>query len=92
MLASADSSLSSLIESFPRILLLPLDSSIVSTVKFFESIGVPMEDLGKIFLLFPPIIFYDVDKVLKPRLLALEKVCPIHIIQDDPYDQKLVSK
>lgn len=74
MLASADSSLSSLIESFPRILLLPLDSCIVSTVKFLENMGISKEDVGSILLLYPPIIFYDVEKVLKPRIQALEKV------------------
>lgn len=63
-----------LIESFPRLLFLPLQSRIQTTMKFLEDIGVPKGCIRNIFLLFPPIMSYDIDKDIKPRLQSYEKV------------------
>ncbi|CAI9116433.1 OLC1v1017574C1 [Oldenlandia corymbosa var. corymbosa] len=74
LLGSGDASFRHLIESFPALLSLPLESAVNPMVEFLEENGVPRGSVGKIFLLFPPILFFDLEKDLKPRLLALQKV------------------
>ncbi|KZV52029.1 hypothetical protein F511_10249 [Dorcoceras hygrometricum] len=63
-----------LVESFPRLLFLPLESLIQTIVKFLEDTGVPKGYIRSIFLLFPPILSYDIVEVIKPRLRSYEKV------------------
>ncbi|KAF8407357.1 hypothetical protein HHK36_006485 [Tetracentron sinense] len=74
MLGSHDASFRYLVESFPRILLLSLESHMKPLLEFLEDIGVPKGRLRVILLLFPPLIFYDVEKDIKPRIRAFEKV------------------
>lgn len=74
MLDSGDASFRHLIESFPALLFVPLESYVNRMVEFLEENGVPRGSVGKIFILFPPIIFFDIEKDLKPRLLAFQKV------------------
>ncbi|KAA8540160.1 hypothetical protein F0562_024277 [Nyssa sinensis] len=74
MLGSKDACFCCLIESFPRLLLLPLESHMKQMVKFLKDIGVPRGCVRNILLLFPPIIFYDIGKNIKPIILAIEKV------------------
>ncbi|XP_027154821.1 transcription termination factor MTERF2, chloroplastic [Coffea eugenioides] len=74
LLGSWDASFPQLIESFPGLLQLPIESHVKLMVEFLHHIGVPEGCLGKLFLLFPPLIFYDIEKEVKPRLLALRKV------------------
>ncbi|XP_075503712.1 uncharacterized protein LOC142541059 [Primulina tabacum] len=62
------------IESFPCLLFLPLESRIQSIMKFLDDIGVPKGYIRNIFLLFPPILSYDIDKDIKPRLQSYAKV------------------
>ncbi|KDP25036.1 hypothetical protein JCGZ_22571 [Jatropha curcas] len=73
MLGSFDASFHYLVESFPHILVLPLDSHLKPLVEFLESVGVPKEHIGSIFLLFPPIILCDI-KSIKRKVLVLEKL------------------
>ncbi|EEF48706.1 transcription termination factor MTERF2, chloroplastic [Ricinus communis] len=72
-LGSSDATFRYFIESFPRTLLLQPDAHLKPMVEFFESLGVPKERMDSIFLLFPPVILYDI-KVIKRKVLALEKV------------------
>ncbi|XAR59974.1 hypothetical protein NMG60_11033176 [Bertholletia excelsa] len=73
-LGSRDASFPYFMESFPRILLLSLETHIKPFVEFFKSIGVPKQALRNILLLYPPMIFYDIEKVTRLRLQAFEKV------------------
>ncbi|XP_050225538.1 transcription termination factor MTERF2, chloroplastic [Mercurialis annua] len=73
MLGSSDASFPYFIESFPRIFLLSLDKHLKPMVELLENFGVPKERMGCIFLLFPPVILYDI-KVIKRKVMALEKV------------------
>lgn len=63
-----------LIESFPRLLLLQVESKLMPKVEFLENIGVPKGCMRNILLLFPPIVFYNIEKDIKPRIHAFEKV------------------
>lgn len=72
MLGSKDASFHHIIQSFPRLLLLPLESRMKPMVEFLEDIGVPKGSMRNILLLYPPILFYDIEKDIKP---ALAKVC-----------------
>ncbi|PSS07225.1 Transcription termination factor like [Actinidia chinensis var. chinensis] len=74
MLGSGDASFRYLIESFPRILLLSLESHMKPMVKFLEDIGVPRGCTRNILILFPPIIFYNIENDIKLRIQAFEKV------------------
>lgn len=74
MLGSRDATFQYLIESFPRLLLLSLESHMKPTVNFLEGIGVPRGCLRNIFLLFPPILLYDIEEDIKPRIQAFKKV------------------
>lgn len=73
MLGSSDASLRYLVESFPGILLLPIDSHLKPIMEFLGSIGVPKDRMGIIFLLFPPIVICGI-KEIERKVLALEKV------------------
>uniref|UniRef100_A0A5B6Z6F6 Mitochondrial transcription termination factor family protein n=1 Tax=Davidia involucrata TaxID=16924 RepID=A0A5B6Z6F6_DAVIN len=74
MLGSKDACFRCLIESFPRLLLLPVESHMKQMVEFLKHIGVPKGCVRNILLLFPPIIFYDIERNIKPIIVALEKV------------------
>ena len=73
MLGSKDISFRYLVESFPRLLLLPLESKMDTMVEFFESIGISRGCMRNVLLLFPPIMFYDIQ-VIKTRTLAFKEV------------------
>ncbi|KAL0364488.1 UNVERIFIED_CONTAM: Transcription termination factor MT, chloroplastic [Sesamum angustifolium] len=62
------------IESFPRLLFLPLQSRVKPIVKFLENIGVPKGCVRNILLLYPPILSYDIEKDIRPRLRSYEKI------------------
>ncbi|KAF3782477.1 Transcription termination factor 3 [Nymphaea thermarum] len=74
MLDQGDASFPYLIESFPRVLLLSIDSSIKPLVQFFEEVGVPKGLIGMIILLFPPTIFYNIEKDIIPRIKFFARV------------------
>ncbi|KAL7115426.1 hypothetical protein ACP275_04G183500 [Erythranthe tilingii] len=74
LLASENTSFRHLIESFPRLLLTPLQSRVKPLVQFLEDIGVPKRLVRNILLLFPPILSYDIDKDIKPRLRSFQKI------------------
>ncbi|KAL3824920.1 hypothetical protein ACJIZ3_020949 [Penstemon smallii] len=74
LLGSEQASFRYLIESFPRLLFLPLESRAKPILNFLEDIGVPKGYIRNVLLLFPPILFYDLDKQIKPRLRLYEKV------------------
>lgn len=73
MLGSNNASFRYLIESFPRLLLLSVESHMKPMVEFVENIGVPRGRLINLILLFPPIIFYNID-LIKLRVLAFKEV------------------
>lgn len=73
MLSSNEESFRLLLESFPRMLLLSVESHVKPMVEFLEIIDIPKERMRSIFLLFPPVIFFDTE-VLKSRILAFEEV------------------
>ncbi|OMO77510.1 Mitochodrial transcription termination factor-related protein [Corchorus olitorius] len=72
-LGSFDTTFRFLLESFPRILSLPVESHLKPIVEFLEDIGVPRESMGEIFLFFPPILFCN-SQGIKTKALAFEKV------------------
>ncbi|MCD9558925.1 hypothetical protein HAX54_016616 [Datura stramonium] len=72
-LGSQDASLRHLIESFPRILLLPKKSHMKCLMVFLDDIGVAEGCTRQILLLFPPIIFYDIEKDVRPRMWTILK-------------------
>nr|XP_048318975.1 transcription termination factor MTERF2, chloroplastic-like [Ziziphus jujuba var. spinosa] len=73
MLGSIDASFLYLVESFPRLLLLPLESHMKAMEEFLKNIGISKELMGNILQLFPPIIFCDIE-VIKTRVLAFKEV------------------
>lgn len=73
MLGSNNASFRYLIESFPRLLLLSVESHMKPMVEFVENIGVPRGRLINLILLFPPIIFYNIE-LIKLRVLAFKEV------------------
>lgn len=73
MLGSNNASFRYLIESFPRLLLLSVESHMKPMVEFLENIGVPRGRLLNLILLFPPIIFYNIE-LIKLRVLAFKEV------------------
>ncbi|KAF5466218.1 hypothetical protein F2P56_016165 [Juglans regia] len=72
-LGSNNASFQYLIESFPRLLLLSVESHMKPMVEFLENIGVPRERMINVILLFPPIIFCNIE-VIKRRVLAFKEV------------------
>ncbi|XP_042488974.1 uncharacterized protein LOC122069108 isoform X2 [Macadamia integrifolia] len=79
LLGSKDASFRYLIESFPRLLLLSVESHLKPLVEFLEDVGVPKERIRVVLLLFPPIIFYDIEKDITSRVQSLEKVPKAHV-------------
>ncbi|XWS11641.1 hypothetical protein CRYUN_Cryun37aG0016300 [Craigia yunnanensis] len=77
MLGSVDAAFRFLLESFPRLLLLPVESHLKPIVEFLENIGVPRRSMGKVFLLFPPVFFCKVQGI-KTKVLAFEKVGAVY--------------
>lgn len=75
-----DDSFPYLIESFPKLLLRSVGHHLKPLVHFLEHIGVPNESVRMLLLLFPPILLYDIEKDIKPRICALEKVTPRSIL------------
>lgn len=73
MLSSKDISFRYLVESFPRLLLLPLESQMNTILKFFENKGISRGCVRNILLTFPPIMFYKVE-VIKTRMLVFKEV------------------
>lgn len=73
MLGSCDASFGFLIESFPLLLLLPVESKLKPKVKYLEDIGVPTQKTGHVLLLFPPLLFLDINRI-KAALEPLRKV------------------
>lgn len=73
MLGSSDASFRCLVESFPHILSLPLDTHLKPMMELLESIGIPKERMHAIFLLFPPILLCD-SKDIERKVLSLKKV------------------
>lgn len=51
-------------------------------MEFLDDIGVAEGCKRQIFLLFPPIIFYDIEKDVRPRLQAILKVSAYSLIFD----------
>ncbi|CAN1306160.1 Transcription termination factor MTERF2, chloroplastic [Linum perenne] len=72
MLGSSDASFRYLVESFPRILSLPVDSHLKPVVELLENIGIPPNRVGNIFLLFPPTILWGVKGIIN-RVKALRR-------------------
>ncbi|CAL1373896.1 unnamed protein product [Linum trigynum] len=73
MLGFSDASFRYLVESFPRILSLPIDSHLKPMVQFLESIGISSNRMGNIFLLFPPTILWGA-KGIRSRVKAFRNV------------------
>lgn len=73
-MGSENTSFRCLVESFPRLLSLPLQSRVKPIVAFLEDIGVPRGFVRNVLLLFPPILSYDIEKDIKPRLKSFGKV------------------
>nr|XP_043612690.1 transcription termination factor MTERF2, chloroplastic [Erigeron canadensis] len=74
LLGSGDGSFRYLIESFPRLLLLSVESNVKPMVAFLEYVGVSKGCIRNILLLYPPILFYDIEKEIKPRRQVFVKV------------------
>ncbi|KAK4767760.1 hypothetical protein SAY87_002901 [Trapa incisa] len=75
ILGDGDAAFPYLVESFPRLLLLSVDSHLKPMTQFLQRVGVHGRSSGYILLLFPPILFYDVKSV-KNRLLVFDEVGP----------------
>lgn len=73
MLGYKDASFVHLVESFPCLLSLPIESHVKPLVQFFESLGIPHRRVRNIILLFPPIIFYKANDISK-KVLVFQKV------------------
>lgn len=73
MLSSNEESFCLLLESFPRALLLSVESHVKPMVEFLETMGIPKERMRSIFLLFPPIIFFGTE-VLRSRIMTFKEV------------------
>ncbi|XP_078439176.1 mitochondrial transcription termination factor family protein [Wolffia australiana] len=73
MLQFEDTSLPCLVESFPHLLSCSLQSQWKPLIEILETVGVSKEFVKDILLLFPPLIFYDTEGDLKPRIRALSK-------------------
>ncbi|XP_039139144.1 transcription termination factor MTERF4, chloroplastic [Dioscorea cayenensis subsp. rotundata] len=66
-----ESSFPCIIESFPSLLSQLTEDHFKILAEFLKSLGVPQPSIGIILLLFPPVIFYDMEKEMKPRIHAL---------------------
>lgn len=73
-----ESSFPCIIESFPSLLSQLTEDHFKILAEFLKSLGVPQPSIGIILLLFPPVIFYDMEKEMKPRIHALGEVLGAH--------------
>ncbi|XP_013590217.1 PREDICTED: uncharacterized protein LOC106298624 [Brassica oleracea var. oleracea] len=78
MLGSVDASFRFLIESFPRLLLLSEENDMKPLIEFLESIGVPKDSLGKVLLLYPPVMLSKAEEMKIRVAAALEKVSVVN--------------
>ncbi|KAL0421715.1 UNVERIFIED_CONTAM: Transcription termination factor MT, chloroplastic [Sesamum latifolium] len=76
LLGSEHTSFRHLIESFPRLLFLPLQSRVKQIVKFLENIGVPKGCVRNILLLYPPILSYDIEEDIRPDYGRMRRYNP----------------
>jgi mTERF domain-containing protein len=74
LLASAHFATARLVEGFPHIFTRDLDSELKPVLTFLETVGVPNESLGRVLLLFPPLLLCNPDRDLQSRLRTLKKV------------------
>ncbi|KAI7743855.1 hypothetical protein M8C21_025915 [Ambrosia artemisiifolia] len=74
LLSSGDASFRYLIESFPKLLLLSVDSNMKPVLDFLLSVGVPNPCIRNVLLLYPPLLFYDVIKDIHPTRQLFKKV------------------
>ncbi|XP_020583220.1 transcription termination factor MTERF4, chloroplastic isoform X2 [Phalaenopsis equestris] len=74
MLDQGDTYFAHLIESFPKLLLLSIENHLKPLADFLLLVGVPMASIRSVLLLYPPIIFYDIENDIKSRLDVLKKV------------------
>lgn len=72
-LGSTDISFRYLVESFPRLLLLPLESQMNTIVEFLENVGISRGCVRNILLLFPPFLFHKIE-VIQTRMLVLKEL------------------
>lgn len=72
-LGSTDISFRYLVESFPRLLLLPLESQMNTIVELLENVGISRGCVRNILLLFPPFLFHKIE-VIQTRMLVLKEV------------------
>lgn len=72
VLGDKDASFPRLIQSFPRILLLSLETRLKPMVEFLTDVGVPKRNLRNVVLLYPPILFHDVEKDTKPAFVKVK--------------------
>ncbi|KAI4379231.1 hypothetical protein MLD38_005555 [Melastoma candidum] len=72
MLDNQDLSFQYLVESFPRILSLSTNSHLKPMVDLLISTGIPPDRVRNVLLLFPPMIFYDIEDI-KQKILVCEK-------------------
>lgn len=80
MLGSVDASFRFLLESFPRLLLLSEENDMKPLVEFLESVGVSRDCLGKVLLLYPPIMLSRAEEMKRRVVAALEKVHAICLV------------
>ncbi|XP_020583221.1 transcription termination factor MTERF5, chloroplastic isoform X3 [Phalaenopsis equestris] len=73
MLDQGDTYFAHLIESFPKLLLLSIENHLKPLADFLLLVGVPMASIRSVLLLYPPIIFYDIENDIKSRLDVLKK-------------------
>ncbi|KAB1218231.1 hypothetical protein CJ030_MR3G026111 [Morella rubra] len=76
MLGSNNASFRYLIESFPRLLLLSVESHMKPVVEFLVNIGIPREHVRDVVLLFPPIIFCNIE-VIKLRVRGFKELSAV---------------
>ncbi|PKI31843.1 hypothetical protein CRG98_047764 [Punica granatum] len=75
ILGDEDAAFRYLVESFPRLLLLSVESHFKPMLEFLIRAGVPRVSMRNVLLLFPPTIFIGV-KFMKKKLLVFEQVAP----------------
>lgn len=73
MVCSADASFQYLVQSFPRLLLLSVESNLKPMVEFLQSIGIDRNRMGDLLLLYPPILFCEIRDV-KRKVSAFKEV------------------
>lgn len=74
MLGSIDTSLPCLVESFPQLLSCSVEKQLQPLIELLEDVGVTRECVKDVLLLFPPLIFYDIEEDIKPKIHRLSQV------------------